>query len=315
MKKEKRINYNVLTIFEMLFCLLEIPCGLAFMESVETNLDEHFLLVPAAFLCLAFANFFRAAAKRYKDFIPARRTIDYILAAVYIGCAVFVYCSKKTLEDWKLVDAVCLFSFIPGRVLALRRKRKWYWTAANVFMILMIFYAFLSLMYSPEVDYNGVGTQLLFTIMIVFFFSIMAFLRVMGFIFRSLRLDLLKDIAKRTYAAEIIFGLLLLMLSFSALLIFIDPAFEDYGSALWYCFAIVTTIGFGDISATTVIGRVLSVILGIYGIIVVALITSIIVNFYGEMKKADPLEEPALQAGEATSEAEQKETEEEEKEE
>jgi hypothetical protein len=34
-------------------------------------------------------------------------------------------------------------------------------------------------------------------------------------------------------------------------------------------------------------GRLLSVILGLYGIIVVALITSIIVNFYGEMKSDD----------------------------
>ncbi len=49
-------------------------------------------------------------------------------------------------------------------------------------------------------------------------------------------------------------------------------------------------------TAASTIGRILSVILGIYGIIVVALITSIIVNFYGEMKKsgvdeAEPLPE------------------------
>ena len=47
----------------------------------------------------------------------------------------------------------------------------------------------------------------------------------------------------------------------------------------------MTTIGFGDLAATSALGRLLSVILGIYGIIVVALITSIIVNFYGELKK------------------------------
>jgi hypothetical protein len=44
----------------------------------------------------------------------------------------------------------------------------------------------------------------------------------------------------------------------------------------------VTTIGFGDLTAVTDFGRILSVILGAYGIVVVALITSIIVNFYGE---------------------------------
>ena len=39
------------------------------------------------------------------------------------------------------------------------------------------------------------------------------------------------------------------------------------------------------------LGRTMSVVLGIYGIIVVALITSIIVNFYGDIKKAHPGEE------------------------
>jgi hypothetical protein len=33
--------------------------------------------------------------------------------------------------------------------------------------------------------------------------------------------------------------------------------------------------------------------MGVYGIIVVALITSIIVNFYGEMKKSGGAEKPA----------------------
>ena len=96
---------------------------------------------------------------------------------------------------------------------------------------------------------------------------------------------------RKTYATEIIFGLVLLILSFSWVLVYMDPAFGDYGNALWYCFAVVTTVGFGDITATTLVGRILSVILGIYGIIVVALITSVIVNFYGEMKKAGPAKE------------------------
>ena len=36
---------------------------------------------------------------------------------------------------------------------------------------------------------------------------------------------------------------------------------------------------------TTPVGRMLSVILGMYGIVVVALITSVIVNYYGEMRR------------------------------
>ena len=44
----------------------------------------------------------------------------------------------------------------------------------------------------------------------------------------------------------------------------------------------MTTIGFGDFAATTVIGRLITVVLGMYGIVAVAVVTSIIVNFYNE---------------------------------
>lgn len=59
----------------------------------------------------------------------------------------------------------------------------------------------------------------------------------------------------------------------------------SYVDALWYSFAVITTIGFGDVSVTTTLGRILSVILGICGIAAVALFTSLIVNFYNEMSK------------------------------
>ena len=65
----------------------------------------------------------------------------------------------------------------------------------------------------------------------------------------------------------------------------------------------MTTIGFGDLTAVTDFGRILSVILGAYGIVVVALITSIIVNFYGEMKAS-----PETDSGNEADENEQVQT-------
>ena len=70
---------------------------------------------------------------------------------------------------------------------------------------------------------------------------------------------------------------------------FILPRYETAGNittfwdAMWYCFTVVTTIGFGDFYATSLVGRTLTVILGIYGIVVVAIITSVVVNFYNEV--------------------------------
>ena len=64
-----------------------------------------------------------------------------------------------------------------------------------------------------------------------------------------------------------------------------EPNMVSYVDSLWYSFSVITTIGFGDIYVTTTFGRILSVILGICGIVFVALFTSIIVNFYHEMNQ------------------------------
>ncbi|MCR5505783.1 MAG: potassium channel family protein [Bacilli bacterium] len=99
----------------------------------------------------------------------------------------------------------------------------------------------------------------------------------------------------KTHASEFLVGLVIMILTASLILTFVEPKLENYGDALWYCFAIVTTIGFGDFSAVTLSGRLVSVFLGIYGIVVLALFTSIIVNLYNETKnetsKAKKIEE------------------------
>ena len=107
--------------------------------------------------------------------------------------------------------------------------------------------------------------------------------------FSKMQFGTLLKIIRKTYALEILLGLLFLILSFS----FVFMAIEGmkYTDALWYCFAVVTTIGFGDFTTLSTIGRILSVILGIYGIIVVAVITSVIVNFYNESKRHSKKEE------------------------
>ena len=126
--------------------------------------------------------------------------------------------------------------------------------------------------------------------MTVFIGSYHALATIASVVFARLNVDVLRKIIRRTYALEILLGLLLMM-SFAYILRFTEPSTPTFKDALWYCFAIVTTIGFGDVAATSLEGRIISVILGAYGIVVVALVTSIIVNFYGEMKKKDAREE------------------------
>lgn len=47
----------------------------------------------------------------------------------------------------------------------------------------------------------------------------------------------------------------------------IDPSLKTLGDAFWFGFMIITTIGFGDVTVTSFLGRILTAVLGIYGIV------------------------------------------------
>ena len=124
-------------------------------------------------------------------------------------------------------------------------------------------------------------------LVIVLLFLFISFKKIL---FPSLKIEkvkLLINILVKTHTIDVIICLISFMIAFS----FILPRFEEnitnFWDGMWYCFAVITTIGFGDFYATSLIGRTLTVILGIYGIIVVAIITSVIVNFYNEVSSKE----------------------------
>ncbi len=184
--------------------------------------------------------------------------------------------------DWltELLAVSCiLLDVLARRIIAFvknRSLRKGIFLAIHVLVLVTIFIIYLAVrnMFPFSVVFLYIGIYLGFR----------SLLRVVILSFSQIQFRILRKILRKTYAAEIIFGLLLLVFSFSVIFCLMDEAFTSYGDALWYSFAIVTTIGFGDFAATNFITRTLSVVLGIYGIIVVALVTSIIVNFYSETK-------------------------------
>lgn len=77
---------------------------------------------------------------------------------------------------------------------------------------------------------------------------------------------------------------MLVIVGASIILPYFETGVGNFGDGLWYCFMIVTTIGLGDIAAATTIGRLITIVVRLYGIVVFALITSIFVNLYNENK-------------------------------
>ena len=97
------------------------------------------------------------------------------------------------------------------------------------------------------------------------------------------KLELLKGVLKRTYANQIIISFLVFFLVDALLIWLIEPSIKNYGDSLWYCFSVFSTVGFGDIIAKTIIGRILTVLLSVLTIFVVALVTGVVVAFYNDI--------------------------------
>lgn len=76
------------------------------------------------------------------------------------------------------------------------------------------------------------------------------------------------------------------LLACCALFCFLEPeTFPSFGNAIWYAFQAITTIGFGDIVAHTTVCRVITILIGLSSLVVVALITGTVVNYYNEMMR------------------------------
>ena len=219
----------------------------------------------------------------YKIVLGKRRVMDFIRhgigIAFYLALAVLSLFVRSSLVAISLIGVIYALSLISDRTFSIIKKK----TKRHIVMgVIVYFYSFLLIIISLALF--GLGEDSAPTVLAITPITIVvtSFISVMRLIFSGLRGKTLVQIIRKTYTIEILYGLLTLMFATSIMLTLIEPNMEHFGDALWYCFAVVTTTGFGDIVAVTFLGRVLTVILGIYGIIVVALITSIIVNFYNE---------------------------------
>jgi hypothetical protein len=69
---------------------------------------------------------------------------------------------------------------------------------------------------------------------------------------------------------------------------------DGFGDALWCCFQSVTTIGYGDITVTSAVGRMIVVALSVVGILFVAVLTAAVVSYCNELMLARRNESLAL---------------------
>lgn len=89
-------------------------------------------------------------------------------------------------------------------------------------------------------------------------------------------------VLRKTGALKTFLGFISLCLVASILLKHIEPGIKTIGDGIWYCFVASTTIGFGDIYATTTLGRCITILVSLCGIFVFAMMTGVVVSYYME---------------------------------
>ncbi len=275
MTSENKVKQNKLRVFDGFasVVILMLSVNVFSFREIEWKLS---VIIAMLFLSMAVEEVLRALYYGKDDKLWSIK--HFVYTAVYAICFIVSLVSNEMLDMAMLIWMLYFITLFTGRIISIIRKRKSGNTVSNILILVLIL---IVCMISMNYDKDD-PLPLLYVISFLIVFRTIG--HITSISFAQIKLNIIKKILRKTYASEILFGLVMLILSFSSVLVQLEGGIKTYDDALWYCFAIVTTIGFGDFTATTGFGRIISVILGIYGIIVVALVTSIIVNFYNETK-------------------------------
>lgn len=97
------------------------------------------------------------------------------------------------------------------------------------------------------------------------------------------RIRILWNILEHTGANRLLYSYFLFIFVDAFLIMVFEPTIKTYGAALWYCYAVISTAGFGDVIVTAPAAKILSVLLTVYSVILLAIVTGVIVSYYNQI--------------------------------
>ena len=97
------------------------------------------------------------------------------------------------------------------------------------------------------------------------------------------RLRILKNVLHYTKADKILWSYIVFVLLDALVIWLAEPTISTYRDSLWYCCATISTAGFGEFVSTVPISRIATVLLMIYSVLVIAVVTGVVVNFYNQL--------------------------------
>ena len=248
MKRDTLVN-----IIDGILSLVVLALSVDMFKAWNIQSDQLLQISKIFFLSLSVYRFIRAFMIRKKS------RIDFIRDII----------SGDELRIMPTVGVLFFLAILTDRIASVIKNH----TLPNILFNLAVVAALLVLGHS--------------VIVIVIVCIVNTLKEIIGIAYSQMKMDIFWKVVRKTNAAEILFGMLLLIVAFSLVLPLLEDDIPDFTSALWYSFAIISTIGFGDVAAVSVMGRILSAILGICGLVVVSVVMSIVVNFYNETKNLE----------------------------
>lgn len=258
----------VLTTLVLAFSTLTI---LEVYKKTYTEAPKYLVWIFIFFGLMSFVTFFKKRTKINLIRCIFMLAFDIVLGIVVLFAGINPYLFSLTAGLYCVV-------IIVSRILDIIQHHQ----IRNVILNALIIASMVFLSFGLFTPIEGEENIQAIILIECVFIAVVSFIEAASVAFGQLNFKVLFKIIVNTYSLEILFGLLTMIICCSLVFYAVEEKVTSFPDALWYCFAVVTTIGFGDIVATTALGRVLTVMLGLYGLIVVAVITSIIVNFYNE---------------------------------
>ena len=278
---------------------------MAKQTNMSKKFDNIFLIVNTVLSIASMVLVLIMIGKLMAKDAPGTAKYLALTIMIHILFQVLIFIVQNNLRDRVRVSIVAGL-YAVAMVLSFVANGSWVLFYVTTFIVVFVMALNQFLLVSKEKTKKGVITNILFGIALIALdvavivtidqanalnitvvaAVLLLFNSLKRLLFPSIRLEkirLLLDILIKTHTFDVLICLLTFIIAFSFMFPMVEDNITNFWDAMWYCFAVVTTIGFGDFYATSLAGRILTVVLGIYGIVVVAILTSVIVNFYNEV--------------------------------